>query len=142
MTFYSSPPPLRHFSEAKPTLLVSWWITAFCTVLILLRLAGRYIRVERLFFEDKLCALALVPLYIRIACVHIVLLYGTNNVDLAGVDLSQNNINRHITGSQLVLASRIFYAATYVQHLLRNKPFRALIIKQTLGSQIYDSRIS
>ena len=130
MTFYSSPPPLRQFSDAKPTLLVSWWITAFCTVLILLRLAGRYIRVERLFFEDKLCALALVPLYIRIACVHIVLLYGTNNVDLAGVDLSQAKINRHITGSQLVLASRIFYAATYVQHIPANKTYRELIINR------------
>ena len=50
---YSDPPPLRPFSEAKPTLLVSWWITLFCTCIILLRLVGRYIRVEKLFREGK-----------------------------------------------------------------------------------------
>ncbi|KAL3965555.1 hypothetical protein ACCO45_002559 [Purpureocillium lilacinum] len=84
MTFYSSAPPLRDFSEAKPTLLVAWWTTLFCTCLILLRLAGRYIRVEKLFVEDKIAAGALLPLYLRIACVHVVLLYGTNNAQLEG----------------------------------------------------------
>lgn len=117
MTLYSSAPPAKQFSDAKPTLLVSWWITTFCTCLILLRLAGRYIRVERLFIEDKLSALALVPLYIRIACVHIVLLYGTNNIDLNGLHLSEEQRQRRIIGSKLVLASRIFYAATYVSIL-------------------------
>ncbi|KAJ6789258.1 hypothetical protein PWT90_06423 [Aphanocladium album] len=109
---YSEPPPLRPFSEAKPTLLVSWWITLFCTCIILLRLAGRYIRVEKLFREDKIVALALVPLFLRIACAHIVLLWGTNNVELEGSKLSDLEIAHRVTGSRVVLAGRIFYAAT------------------------------
>ncbi|KAL7929319.1 hypothetical protein V8C35DRAFT_197691 [Trichoderma chlorosporum] len=112
MALYSSAPPERPFSDAKPTLLVAWWITLFCTCLILLRLSGRYIRVEKLFIEDKITALALLPLYIRIACTHIVLLYGTNNVQLTGLDLSSNDIDRKIIASKVVLAGRIFHAAT------------------------------
>lgn len=109
---YSDPPPLRPFSDAKPTLLVSWWITLFCTCIILLRLAGRYIRVEKLFREDKIAALALIPLFLRIGCAHVVLLWGTNNVDLEGTSLSEAEIAHRVTGSRVVLACRIFYAAT------------------------------
>ncbi|OAA68975.1 hypothetical protein ISF_03350 [Cordyceps fumosorosea ARSEF 2679] len=109
---YSDPPPLRPFSEAKPTLLVSWWITLFCTCIILLRLAGRYIRVEKLFREDRIAALVLVPLFLRIACTHVVLLWGTNNVDLSDVALSETDISRRATASRVVLVGRIFYAAT------------------------------
>ncbi|KND89428.1 hypothetical protein TOPH_05835 [Tolypocladium ophioglossoides CBS 100239] len=112
MALYSSPPPARPFSETKPTLLVAWWITAFCTCLILLRLAGRYIRVEKLFLEDKIAALALLPLYLRIACVHVVLLYGTNNAQLDGLGLSAEEIDQKVIASRVVLAGRIFYAAT------------------------------
>lgn len=44
------------------------------------------------------------------AFVHVVLLYGTNNVITDG--LSDDVISRKILGSKLVLVSRIFYAAT------------------------------
>lgn len=114
MALYSSAPPERPFSDAKPTLLVAWWITLFCTCLILLRLSGRYIRVEKLFIEDKITALALLPLYMRMACTHVVLLYGTNNIDLAGTDLFSQEIERRVTGSKVVLAGRILHAATFV----------------------------
>lgn len=117
MALYSSAPPERPFSDAKPTLLVAWWITLFCTCLILLRLSGRYIRVERLFIEDKITALALLPLYLRIACTHVVLLYGTNNIELVGVELSSEEIEQRIIGSKIVLASRILHAATFVYSL-------------------------
>ncbi|KAJ4165278.1 hypothetical protein LMH87_006916 [Akanthomyces muscarius] len=109
---YSDPPALRPFSEAKPTLLVSWWITLFCTCIILLRLAGRYIRVEKLFREDKIVALALVPLFLRIGCAHVVLFWGTNNIELDGTTLSDVELSHRVAGSRVVLASRIFYAAT------------------------------
>ncbi|PNP40712.1 hypothetical protein TGAMA5MH_07419 [Trichoderma gamsii] len=112
MALYSSAPPERPFSDAKPTLLVAWWITLFCTCLILLRLSGRYIRVEKLFIEDKITALALLPLYMRMACTHVVLLYGTNNIDLAGTDLFSQEIERRVIGSKVVLAGRILHAAT------------------------------
>jgi hypothetical protein len=111
MSLYSPAPPARPWSEDKPTLLVCWWITAFSTTFILLRVTGRLIRVEKLFLEDKIAAAALVPLFIRMACVHVVLLYGTNNVEL-DVSLSEGELYRRSIGSRLVLLSRIFYAAT------------------------------
>ncbi|TFB01341.1 hypothetical protein CCMA1212_007062 [Trichoderma ghanense] len=112
MALYSSAPPDRPFSDAKPTLLVAWWITLFCTCLILLRLSGRYIRMEKLFLEDRITALALLPLYLRMACTHVVLLYGTNNIDLAGLELSTEELQQRTIASKVVLAGRIFHAAT------------------------------
>lgn len=112
MTLYSEPPPLRLFYDDKPTLLVCWWITAFCTTIIALRVVGRFIRSERLFREDRVAALALIPMYLRMACVHVVLLYGTNNAQLADANLTAEEIRHKEIASGLVLASRIFYAAT------------------------------
>lgn len=86
----------------------------FCTIIILLRVSGRYIRTERLFMEDKFAALAVIPLFLRMACVHAIIVLGTNNAQLAGTDLSDHDLWRRSVGSGLVLASRIFYAATYV----------------------------
>ncbi|KAH6996173.1 hypothetical protein BKA56DRAFT_666423 [Ilyonectria sp. MPI-CAGE-AT-0026] len=112
MTLYSDPPTLREFKYDKPTLLVCWWATSFCTLIILLRLAGRFIRTERLFAEDRIAALALIPLYLRMGCVHFILLYGTNNADFDNVELTSKELRRKEIASGLVLASRIFYAAT------------------------------
>ncbi|KAF7535003.1 hypothetical protein G7Z17_g13275 [Cylindrodendrum hubeiense] len=111
MSIYSEAPELRPFSKDKPTLLVSWWITTFCAAIIVLRLSGRYIRVEKLLREDKIVAGALIPLVLRAVCVHFVLRYGTNNVNLDGIDLTQSEIDKRVIGSRLVMASRVFYAA-------------------------------
>ena len=51
---------------------------------------------------------ALVPLFVRMAFVHVVLLHGTNNVQANG--LTDLQIQRREIGSRLVLAARIFYA--------------------------------
>jgi hypothetical protein len=110
MSIYSSPPDLRTFRDDKPTLLVCWWCTSFAGAIIIFRVAGRYIRTEKLFKEDWLAFACLIPLFIRMAFVHVVLLYGTNNVITDG--LSDDVISRKILGSKLVLVSRIFYAAT------------------------------
>jgi len=118
MPLYTDPPPLRSFVHDKPTLLVCWWTTIFCAVIILIRITGRFVRTERLFKEDKTAALALVPLFMRIACVHYILLYGTNNAQLQGVPLSEDDIRRKSIASGLVLFSRILYAATYVYLLI------------------------
>jgi len=114
MSLYSTAPDIRTFQEDKPTLLVSWWITVFCTAIILTRLAGRYVRVEKLLKEDIIAAAALVPLILRAVCVHFVLKNGTNNVNLDGLDLSDEDIEKRVMGSRMVMASRVFYAAVYV----------------------------
>ena len=110
MSLYSSPPAARSFHDDKPTLLVCWWCTCFAAVIIIFRVCGRYIRTEKLFKEDWLAFACLIPLLTRQALVHVILLYGTNNVITTG--LSDEEIYRRSIGSRLVLASRIFYAAT------------------------------
>ena len=80
--------------------------------MILLRIAGRFIRTERLFLEDRIAALALIPLVMRMACVHFILIFGTNNADFSNVVLTDDQIHQKSVASGLVLASRFFYAAT------------------------------
>ncbi|KAI9642395.1 hypothetical protein NHQ30_009199 [Ciborinia camelliae] len=110
MTIYTSAPPARSFYDDKPTLLVCWWCTLFSAVIILFRVCGRYIRTEKLFKEDWLALACLVPLFARMALVHVILLFGTNNAVI--VDFSETALRRRAIGSRLVLVSRIFYAAT------------------------------
>lgn len=116
MSLYSPPPPAVPWEGEKPTLLVCWWITLFCAVIILVRLAGRFVRTEKLFQEDRIAALAIIPLCLRMGCLQVILVCGTNNVELGG--LSPYHLQERRTGSGLVLASRMFYAATYVCLLL------------------------
>ena len=106
---YSSAPPPQTWMQDNPTLLVSWWCTGFALVIILLRLSGRYIRTERLFGEDKVMALSIIPLMMRMGLVHVILIWGTNNVITTGLTAQQ--IRHREIGSRLVLASRIMYAA-------------------------------
>ncbi|KAK4032339.1 hypothetical protein C8A01DRAFT_41219 [Parachaetomium inaequale] len=112
MGLYSPPPPARPFSEDKATLLTSWWITAMCAIIIILRLLGRYIRVETLFGEDKIAAAVLIPLLLRMALIHPVLLYGTNNVLVDDAHpLTETEIHHSSITSRLVLVSRILHPA-------------------------------
>ncbi|KAK8118689.1 integral membrane protein PTH11, partial [Apiospora kogelbergensis] len=108
----STPPPELHsFTQNKPTLLVCWWITLLCATIIFLRVSGRFIRSEKLFAEDRTAALALIPLFLRMGCVHVILIYGTNNAQLPP-GLSDEEMQRRSVGSGLVLASRSLHAAT------------------------------
>ncbi|KAL9641015.1 MAG: hypothetical protein Q9204_000418 [Flavoplaca sp. TL-2023a] len=108
-SLYSDPPALKDSAANRPTLLVSWWCTGFALAIILVRICGRYIRTERLFREDVVMACSMIPLMGRMALVHVVLLYGTNNVSLDS--LSPKDTRHRELGSKLVLASRIMYAA-------------------------------
>ncbi|PTB45556.1 uncharacterized protein TrAFT101_000995 [Trichoderma asperellum] len=112
MSIYSDPPALRDFSQDKPSLLVCWWATIFCALMILLRIVGRFIRTEKLFAEDKFAAVALIPLFLRMGCVHFILVNGTNNADFTGVTLTPEELRKKSIASGLVLLSRVLYAAT------------------------------
>ncbi|RWA14094.1 hypothetical protein EKO27_g1001 [Xylaria grammica] len=111
MPLYSSPPPLHTPDDDKPTLLVCWWITLFCSTIIFLRVAGRFIRSEKLFREDRTVTLAAVPLFIRMGLVHVVLLWGTNNAQFTW-PLTETEKRHKSIASGLVIGSRILYAAT------------------------------
>jgi len=106
----NSPPDRRTRLADHPTLLYSWWATCFAAVVILTRLAGRKVRSNKLFREDWIMFLALIPLFARMGFVHVVLVYGTNNVATVGVDYTEEEIRHREMGSKLVLAARIFYA--------------------------------
>ncbi|TVY83992.1 hypothetical protein LSUE1_G004713, partial [Lachnellula suecica] len=112
MGIYSSAPPVRTFYADKPTLLVCWWCTIFAAVIIIVRVCGRFVRSERLFKEDWMAFACIIPLFVRMGAVHVVLLYGTNNVDVLTAGLTTEQIYQRSLGSKLVLVSRIFYAAT------------------------------
>lgn len=62
-----------------------------------------------LFREDKIMFASMVPLIIRMAFIHVVLIWGTNNADLSGITDPTELYHREI-GSRLVLAARIFQA--------------------------------
>lgn len=110
---WSSAPPAPETSlENYPTLLFSWWCTGFAAVIIVVRLVGRKVRTNVLFKEDWIMMLALIPLLVRMALIHVVLLYGTNNVETEG--LNEGEIARRAVGSRLVLAARISYALLLV----------------------------
>ncbi|KAF2690077.1 hypothetical protein K458DRAFT_290536 [Lentithecium fluviatile CBS 122367] len=104
-----SPPERRTRISNNPTLLYSWWCTIMSLVIIGFRLGGRYVRNERLFREDKTMAISIIPLMARMGCIHVVLIYGTNNVDIDGL-VDPVKINHREIGSKVVLAARIFYA--------------------------------
>lgn len=112
MGMYSEAPPYRTFTQDKPTLLVCWWCTLFATTIVLFRVCGRYIRTEKLFREDWLAFACVIPLFIRMALVQVIVLYGTNNSLAPAGGWSETELRHRVIGSKLVLASRIFYAAT------------------------------
>lgn len=65
-------------------------------------------RNDRLFLEDRIMGLSVIPLLIRMGLIHVVLLHGTNNVITDG--LTAHEISKRSIGARLVLASRISYA--------------------------------
>lgn len=112
MTLYSEAAEDLPWAYTKPSVLVCWWATLFSTMIILLRVAGRFIRSETLFPEDRMAFLCLFPMYARMGCVHVILIYGTNNIDFSGRIPEDSELRRRAIGSGLVLASRVFYSAT------------------------------
>jgi hypothetical protein len=107
--YHDVPPDYQSRIAMNPTLIVSWWCTLFSLTAILIRVLGRWVRTERLFREDWIMFYSIVPLMIRMALVHVVLIWGTNNTQTEGLTALQ--IHHHEIGSRLVLAARIFYAA-------------------------------
>lgn len=106
--YQETPPAFQNRNQVNPTLIMSWWATIFSLVIIIVRVCGRYIRVERFFTEDKVMMIAIIPLMIRMVLVHFVLVLGTNNATTTG--LTEKEISNRELGSKLVLVARIFYA--------------------------------
>lgn len=103
------PPDVETRDSNNPTLLMSWWATGFSLAIIVTRVCGRYIRVERFFPEDKLMMASAIPLLARMAFVHVVLLWGTNNTKIPG-EMTEEEVRHREIASRLVLCARVFYA--------------------------------
>ncbi|EME83441.1 uncharacterized protein MYCFIDRAFT_154038 [Pseudocercospora fijiensis CIRAD86] len=106
----TAPPEPRSRMTNWPTVLFSWWCTAFSAVIIITRLCSRKVRSNKLFREDYIMMLALIPLFIRMILIHFVLIYGTNNVDTTTYEYTPRQLLLKSTGAKLVLPARIFYA--------------------------------
>ncbi|KAL5594695.1 hypothetical protein BROUX41_001611 [Berkeleyomyces rouxiae] len=146
MVFYSSPPPMSTFFDDKPTLLVCWWVTIFSTAIILIRIFGRLVRTEHLFLEDSISFWALIPIYLRMGCVHYVLLYGTNNADFSDEILTESQVRHKQIASGLVLAARVLFAASLWVLKLSSLEFLKRLIdltwKRTYTKTIMYARIA
>ena len=77
--YNNEPPAFQSRIALNPTLIVSWWCTIFSLTAILIRVFGRWVRTERLFREDWIMFYNIIPLMIRMALVHVILIWGTNN---------------------------------------------------------------
>jgi len=111
---YGPPPPGPQTAwDSHATLLWTWFCTIMALAVIVIRIFGRLSRNGQLFREDRVMLLSIIPLMARMGLIHVVLIWGTNNVDLS-VELSPEDIDHRIIGSKLVLGARIFYALLYV----------------------------
>ncbi|QDS67917.1 hypothetical protein FKW77_008532 [Venturia effusa] len=107
--YSSAPPESRTRLSNNPTLLFSWWCTGVAFTIICVRLFGRMLRNNQLFREDKIMLLSLIPLFARMGLVHVILIWGTNNVDVSE-GMTDEILHHRMIGAKLVLASRICYA--------------------------------
>ena len=77
---------------------------------ILWQLYRRKYRAAKGHADDLWMGFSIAPLLLRLGFVHVVLIYGTNNVPNPE-SLSPEQIDLRVIGSKMVLASRIWYAA-------------------------------
>ncbi|EPQ65030.1 Bgt-3829 [Blumeria graminis f. sp. tritici] len=106
--FPTAAPPVTSFRDDKPSLLISWWCTLYSLAIIIFRIMGRYIRTEKIFLDDQVMVLSIIPLLSRMALETVVIIHGTNNVEITS--LTPTQIHGRELGSKMVLVSRILYA--------------------------------
>lgn len=109
------PPDRQTQQDTHPILLTCWWMTILSLAIITVRVCGRYVRIKQLFPEDKVMMASMVPLVTRMAFVHVILIWGTNNTTTTTTTttmtgISREEIGHREIGSRLVLGARIFYA--------------------------------
>lgn len=66
-----------------------------------------------MYADDVWMGVSLGPLLIRLGVIHVVLVYGTNNIDYDDISvmaMSQREKDQRVIGSKMILASRILYA--------------------------------
>ncbi|KAJ1714383.1 hypothetical protein F9C07_2231600 [Aspergillus flavus] len=127
--------------------LVSLWVLIWCAVgLISIRLVMRKIRGKAFVLGDYLSLCAILCALIRLALVHVIIIWGTNNMSREfrySHHFTSEEIYRRETASKFTLVNRVFYN-TYLwlqkfilldtyRHLLRNLSWERI----TLGTYVF-----
>lgn len=95
-----------------PTLALLWAFTWGAIGIIGLRLILRKIRGHVYTLGDYLSIAAIICALVRLALVHVVLIWGTNNMSPGARKahvFTPEDIRRREIASQFVLANRVFY---------------------------------
>ncbi|KAF4634785.1 hypothetical protein G7Y89_g3313 [Cudoniella acicularis] len=106
MSYYYLPP------DTVQTLVLLWVFTFLAMSLMGLRLLMRKIRGQKLDLADKLTAVCMICLMSRLAFIHVVLVWGSNNVPPSYRErhiFSDTEIYQREIGSMLTIVSRPFY---------------------------------
>lgn len=97
---------------ADKTLVLLWLFTWLTVSLIATRLLLRKVRRKPFVLGDYLCFAAILCALVRLALVHVILVWGTNNMS---ADIRQTHhftdqeIHQREIGSKFTLCNRVFY---------------------------------
>jgi hypothetical protein len=99
-------------SETVQTLIIMWVFTWLAMALMALRLTMRKVRGQKFDVSDKITMLCMFFLVGRCAMIHVVLIWGSNNVTQAFREhhvFGAREIYEREVGSKLTIANRTFY---------------------------------
>lgn len=91
------------------TLVIGYVLYSICFILIGVRLTARWTRNQKWSIDDYWMWAATIILVLRVVASHLVLEYGTNNVEFVDL-LSDNEVKRREFGSKMALVGRGCYA--------------------------------
>lgn len=91
------------------TLIIGYVLYSFCFLLIGIRLTARWTRNQQWGADDYWMWAAAVILVLRVVASHMVLYYGTNNLETL-VGLSDYEVDQREFGSKMALVARGCYA--------------------------------
>lgn len=82
-------------------------------MLIITRLSWRYRRGQKFFADDYWMAFSIVPLFLRVAFIHLALVNFTTYIrdpNYRKMGMGEEEIRKRILGSRMILPGRVFYA--------------------------------
>jgi hypothetical protein len=97
--------------DSLQTLIIMWVFTWVAMAIMVLRLALRKVRRQAFDISDYLTMVAMFCLLMRNGAIHVVLVWGTNNMSAAlrAGKFSEEEIYQRTVGSKLTLVNRVFY---------------------------------
>jgi hypothetical protein len=99
-------------ADTVQTLAFLWVFTWLAMFLMGLRIFMRRYRNQKLDVGDKITIICMICMIVRLAFIHVVLVWGTNNIppnERAKIDFTLMEIYRRRVGSKLLLTSRTWY---------------------------------